>query len=136
MSSAKKVSIRGLDKAAVLAALYNASHPQGMGFLHADPNPMTVEEAQKLLKAGDDTAQMFGIRLHGDDFYFDYVKGRVLKVDLSADEFNPWGYDRDNGEGAAEAAISTLRTSNDVNPIESQKKFENATFKAALNLLK
>lgn len=27
------VSIKGLGKAKVLAALYNASHPQGMGFL-------------------------------------------------------------------------------------------------------
>lgn len=29
------ISIEGLDKAAVLAALYNASHPQGLGFVHA-----------------------------------------------------------------------------------------------------
>ncbi len=46
------ISINGLDKAAVLAALYNASRPQGMGFMHYDPKPMEVEEARTLLRGG------------------------------------------------------------------------------------
>lgn len=88
------LSIAGLDKADVLAALYNASKPQGMGFLHFDPSPMTTEEARVLLARTT---------------YFDYLKGRVMKVDLSGEEFSPWGYDRDLGEGAAAAAIATIR---------------------------
>ena len=40
------ISIEGLDKSKVLAALYNASRPQGMGFMQYDPNPMTEEEAE------------------------------------------------------------------------------------------
>ena len=47
------MNIQGLDKAAVLAALYNRARPQGMGFLHYDPKPMTVEEAQKIIWGGD-----------------------------------------------------------------------------------
>lgn len=47
-----KISLAGLDKAAVLAALYNASRPQGMGFMHYDPTPMTVKEASKILGGG------------------------------------------------------------------------------------
>ena len=91
------VSIKGLDKRAVLAALYNASRPQGMGFLHYDPKPMTKEDAEALLPIGG-MAQ------------FDYLKGRVMKVNLSRDdEFDEWGYDRDNGAGAAAAAIASLR---------------------------
>lgn len=43
------ISIAGLDKAAVLAALYNAARPQGLGFLQYDPTPMTKDEAQKIL---------------------------------------------------------------------------------------
>lgn len=129
------VSIKELDKAAVLAALYNASHPQGMGFLQFDPHPMTVEQAKELLGVGDDNARMFGIRRKGD-FYFDYLKGRVLKVDLSGDEFDPSLYNRDNGEGAAEAVINGLRASSDVNPPESQKKFEEATGRSLAKLLK
>ena len=84
------MNISGMDKARVLKALYNHSHPQGMGFLDYNPRPMTDAEAADLL-----TRQT----------YFDYVKGRVLKVDLATDTLNPWGYDRDNGQGAAENAI-------------------------------
>lgn len=44
------VDTRGLKKSAVLAALYSASKPQGLGFLHFDPAPMTEEEAEELLR--------------------------------------------------------------------------------------
>ena len=80
-------------KPAVLAVLYNNSKPQGFGFLHFDPKPMTVELAQELLD---------------HQTYFDYLKGRVMKVDLSGDELDPFLYDRDNGQGAAERAIATI----------------------------
>lgn len=90
------VSIAGLDKANVLAALYNASRPLGMGFMHYNPSPMTCEEAQAILDGGTT--------------YFDYLNGRVMKLDLGSDsEIDPWLYDRDNGQGAAERAIEALR---------------------------
>lgn len=95
-----KVALAGLNKADVLAALYNASKPQGMGFMHYDPKPMMQEEAEALLKRFT---------------RFDYLKGRVMKVDLSGDELDTSGYDRDNGQGAAERAITELRTTGDVN---------------------
>jgi hypothetical protein len=88
------VSIKGLDKGAVLAALYNASKPQGMGFVYFDPTPMSAEQGNGLLAKGAD---------------FDYLQGRVMKVNLSKDEFEEWLYDRDNGPGAAEKAIAPLR---------------------------
>lgn len=88
------ISIAGLDKADVLAALYNASRPQGLGFLHYDPTPMTRDEAALILT---------------EQAYFDYLKGRVMKLNLKDDSFNPWGYDRDNGSGSAQAAIDALR---------------------------
>lgn len=88
-----KISLIGLDKAKVLAALYNASKPQGRGFLHSDPKPMTSKEAGILLKQTTD---------------FDYVQGRIMKVNLSGDTFDPWLYDRDNGQGAAERAIAVI----------------------------
>ena len=92
MSEEVVISIVGLNKAAVLCELYNAAHPLGLGFLHYDPTPMTVEEAQTLLDSGQD--------------YFDYYKGRVMKVSLKSDTLSPWAYDRDNGPGAAKRAIS------------------------------
>lgn len=101
------VNISGLSKAAVLAALYNASKPQGMGFKQFDPTPMGEEEAQSLLVPGNSLYTG-----KEQDIYFDYLKGRVMKVDLTSDtEFDQWGYDRDNGQGAAQRAIDNLRES-------------------------
>lgn len=89
------VNIKGLNKAEVLAALYNNSKPLGLGFLHFDEKDMTVAEAEELLK---------------QTTYFDYLKGRVMKVDLSSDDgFDEWLYDRDNGNGSAQRVIEKLR---------------------------
>lgn len=88
------IDISKIDKATLLAALYNNSKPLGMGILHFDPKPMTKEEAEEILKEG---------------FDFDYLKGRVMKVNLDGDMMRVDLYDRDNGEGAAEKVISKLR---------------------------
>ena len=87
------IDISKKDKGAVLAALYNNSRPQGMGFLHYDPKPMTTAEAEVLLARCAD---------------FDYLKGRVMKVDLEGDAFDPRLYDRDLGQGAAARAVATV----------------------------
>lgn len=86
------MDIKGISKATVLAALYNASRPQGMGFLQAKPGYLSEKEAQALLDAGQT--------------YFDYLHGRVMKIDLSTDDLRTALYDRDNGQGAAEDAIT------------------------------
>lgn len=88
------VSIKGKDKAAVLAALYNNAKPLGFGIVVASKEPMSTEAAQKILDSGQT--------------FFDYLNGRVMKVHLDEDEFNPRLYDRDNGEGAAAKAIAHL----------------------------
>jgi hypothetical protein len=111
-----KILLAGLNKADVLAALYNASKPQGMGFMHYDPNPMTREEAEGLLK---------------QTTYFDYLKGRVMKVDLAGDELDTSGYDRDNGQGAAERVIAELRQTGEVNSLSIQAMHRVNTLKAA-----
>lgn len=51
---------------------------------------MTTNEAEDLLK---------------EQTYFDYLHGRVMKVGLSGDTLDPRLYDRDNGKGAALAAL-------------------------------
>lgn len=103
------IDITGLDKAEVLAALYNAAHPLGMGFLHFDPKPWTVEDARREMGEGDDLQRMFGDKASG--LYFDYLKGRVMKVRLDGDAFDERLFDRDNGEGAAAGAIAKLKAS-------------------------
>lgn len=86
------IDLTGKNKAEVLAKLYNAASVKGFGVLHASPHDMTVSEAQDILDSGET--------------YFDYFRGRVLKVDLCGDSLDPRLYDRDNGHGAAAAAIA------------------------------
>lgn len=89
----EKIDISGLDKRDVLRALYDAAKPQGMGMLQYDPAPLTDAEVERLLPEGQDAP------------FFDYVKWRVMKVKIAGDDFDPWLFDRDNGSGAARAAL-------------------------------
>ena len=101
------VNIKGIDKAKLLAALYNRGRPMGMGFLRAQPGDMTLEEAQKLVAGGDSGDYPGGpLKGRGGDIpYFDYVYGRPLKVNLNGDKVSSWGYDRDNGGTGSFAKI-------------------------------
>jgi hypothetical protein len=85
------LNIKGLDKARVLVALYRGSKGKGMSFL--DPmfgTDLTVEMARNLLSKTT---------------YFDYLYGKIMKINLSGDRFDSRLYDRDNGYPAAEMAI-------------------------------
>lgn len=64
-----------------------------MGFLQYVPGDMTEEQANGILELTDK---------------FDYLFGRVMKVNLSKDEFDPYLYDRDNGDRAAERALESI----------------------------
>lgn len=91
------INISGLNKAKVLRLLFNASKQQGLGFLHADGAiPMTEPESEEI------------IRECAGRLSFDYLKGRVMKVDITGDDLIPYLYDRDNGTGAAERALDQL----------------------------
>lgn len=94
------IDISKLDKDAVLAALYNAAKPQGLGFLHYDPQPMTLGEAHQFLLTNT---------------YFDYLKGRVMKVKVGGPTLETWGYNRDNGAEAAECVLESLVETGDAN---------------------
>lgn len=107
----KTISIRGLDKAAVLAALYNASKQQGFGLRNeAGKKDLTVDEARQYVDGRDQLS-------------FDYLRGRVMKVDITGNDLYPDLYDRDNGPGAAEAALAELLA----NRIESSEVEEHTS---------
>ena len=91
------IDISKLNKDEVLAALYNASKPQGMGYIQFDPDPMSTAEACAILDSMPVGCKRFG-----------YLKGRVMKVDLSSDAFDPGLYDRDNGQGAARRVVERM----------------------------
>ena len=90
------VKYNGLTKAEVLCALYNNSKPQGLGVFVYQHRELTLQVAEMMLK---------------ERTIFDYIQGRVIKVDLSEDDgFEEWLYDRDNGEGAAQKALDDYLT--------------------------
>lgn len=98
------VDVRGIDRAELLAALYNRARPLGMGFLHFDPADMTWGEAKRVLVEA--TVPRFS---GGPTAYFDYLRGRVMKINVLADDLDPWLYDRDNGTGAVASVVEALR---------------------------
>ncbi|QHJ83127.1 MAG: hypothetical protein [Caudoviricetes sp.] len=93
------MNIEGLERAEVLAALFNRSHQQGLGQLDSrGRGNMTIEQASEILK---------------QESYFDYLYGRVMKIGFfeGESEIDTWLYNRDNGDGAAESIIDALRKS-------------------------
>jgi hypothetical protein len=95
------INIKYLDKAKLLLGLFNNSKPQGLGFFASGSNKaMTYPEAQKIVAKRN--------------LDFDYLQGRVMKVDISGDELDPRGYDSDNGLGSALSVVTTLRNSVEV----------------------
>lgn len=89
------MDITGLNKAEVLAALYNNAKAQGFGIFIAEKRDMTIQEAEEILSVTEDK-------------FFDYLKGRVMKINLAKDEVDTRLYNRDNGVDAAEMAIKRI----------------------------
>ena len=88
------IDITGLPHEQVLMALYDGARVQGIGVFQATPGSLTEDEARGLLS---------------ETKYFDYLRGRVMKVQIEGDSLEEGLYDRDNGPGAAEAAINHIR---------------------------
>ena len=131
------VDIKGLDKAAVMAALFNASAPQGYGFLQADlgPQVLSAQDAQNMV----DSAPAPTI-IGRDDvraFVLDYDLGRPLKVRLAGDEFDPSRYDEVNGgPGSAQKVIDRLRATGQVDTAESAEAHKTLTKAKAFEAMK
>lgn len=83
----KYTNPKGLEPGEILAALYNAAMPLGLGFLQASAKDMTTDEANELIIAA------------GPHRYFDYCMGRPLKLAIGVDGTIPRLdlYDRDQG---------------------------------------
>ena len=91
------MDITGLDKKEVLRALFAAAQPFGYGFTHYNSNDtLTAQEVERYAK-------------DGFKFDIDYIKGRLMKINLSQNIVNTRAYNSDNGEMAAENAIAHLR---------------------------
>jgi hypothetical protein len=92
------LNISGIDRAELIAGLYNGTPALGMGILH-DRGTLTPEDIREDL----------GDRIDGD-LHFDYYHGHPLKVSIQGEELHGEAlYDRDAGEGMATRIIETLR---------------------------
>lgn len=103
------ISIKRLDRAEVLCALFNRAKQDGAGaiFHPEGARQMTLDEAETYLYRGDDMTRHFN---KPPSLRFDYLLGRPLKVDLSQDDLYIGLYDRDHGPGAAFRALQPLLT--------------------------
>jgi hypothetical protein len=92
-----EIDISALDRAEMVAALYNATTgPLG------PPYPrMTKDEAQAEIDRLLEGEQ-------GNRWYFDYLRGRCMKIHFGKDILDTRLYDRDHGQGAAKAALAPL----------------------------
>jgi hypothetical protein len=95
------INIAGLDKAEVLLALYHRGQVQGLGALEAGGG-LSYDKAKEAVEHAAANAGF------GEVMYFDYLLGRVIKTEIGHDELDPRLYDRDNGHGAAKAALAHL----------------------------
>jgi hypothetical protein len=99
------VSIKGLDKAEVLIALWKGSHAHGLSLLGSvDAGILDIEKAKHCIEKA---------KAHGR-LYFDYLLCHVIKCYITDDEFDPRLYDRVCGEGRAEEVIKALREGTDI----------------------
>jgi len=95
-SDSKTVDISGLDKFDVLKALWeNSKTASFFSMIPKMAPPLNEAEAREQLSSTRP--------------YVDYLCGRVIKTDFSKDELDPWGYDRDNGQGAMQKVVNSLR---------------------------
>src|SRR5438552_1479060 len=111
------VSYKGLDEATVLARLYNAQAPLGLGMLQYSPEPMTKEQAQKHLD--------YLVENHLN-YRFDYLRGRPLKVFFNSGVIERADlYDRNSFPGKCLFVVGVLGSFQDPNHPIMQALFRN-----------
>jgi hypothetical protein len=109
------IDIADLDAAELLARLYNAARPVGLGVLQdaeRGGKKMDREEAQRLLAGGH---ERWGAR---NVVSFDYLYGRPLKLAFEYDDASGRAvrlcradlYDRDQGPGLCQQIVDDMRS--------------------------
>ncbi len=108
-----EIDVSDINPAELLAGLYNRSfvNPGGMGVLQAKPGDMTIEQAQSLLD-GEVEGDYMGVARTGStgNRYFDYLHGRVMKVEINGKTLRTFLFDRDMGNGAAQKTVEAIRS--------------------------
>lgn len=115
-----KISIKGLDKATLLARLVNFATPKGNGLFVANADQrMSVKDATLLIAERREAClqrspSLTPAALDRYVLSFDYVWGRPIKLDLSGDDIDPYLYDRDAGDMAAATVVDKIRVRGEI----------------------
>lgn len=94
------IDISDKDRADVLAALYNASTPVGIGFAQYNPMPWTREIAEYYF-------EHFAEPKQDGTVYFKHIMGRPVTCTFDGDLIYVKAYNYENEQGLAQRAIST-----------------------------
>lgn len=94
------IDISNKDRNAVLAALYNASTPYGMGFVEYNPMSWSKEMAKMYFEHYGEPNNEGGIS-------FKYILGRPVNVYFIDNLVYVAAYNADNEQGLAQRAIAT-----------------------------
>lgn len=108
---AQTIDISGIPKEELLLGLWRGSKMQGMSFMGYEGD-LTITRCKVLVKSCTKPCRKpdkNGNMVDSQMCYFDYLNGKVLKVDIGGDELDPWLYDRDNGNGTAERVVQMIR---------------------------
>ena len=87
--------ISGLDKVELLSQLWQNNKPASFFKTTTLVMPPSFDRKRAEAAVTED--------------YIDYFCGRCIKCDLSGDTVNPWGYDRDMGQGSFDRVVSRMR---------------------------
>ena len=68
-----QIEITGVDLRLFVKEVYNLSNPQGMGYLHYTPEPLSEAEVDEILFSSDP------LKL---SVHMDYVRGRSCKINV------------------------------------------------------
>ncbi len=97
------INIKGLDKYVLTYALWHG----------ADLRDETgkIKEIENLFGKLNLTLEQAALEYEKNDsgYLFGYILGKKLSVDISGDEFDPSGYDYENGTGAAQKVVDMVK---------------------------
>lgn len=95
-----KINVAGLDKAELLAALYNATYATGLGILDDMGRDITVEEAR---------ADLSQLASEGRPLLLDNYRGRTFRMSFDSNLIDSSHYDSIAGQGIAAEVVANLR---------------------------
>lgn len=107
----RQAYIGEVDKARLLAALYNRAYPPSSSmwsiYVKDGPEEMTPEIASRSLIRGDDLAS--GLNTRPPGLFFGHLFGRYLHVNLTKDVLTTAKFNMRHGDFAFEKVLSKLK---------------------------